>query len=142
MKVSLDRARKRIALLWFLLSGVSFLLVLALTVTGFYGSEFGWVWNWFLPTVVPSLSLVVGVLVAEAFRSDKRPQTVDKFLYRMAWWFSLAYLLLVLGMLLAQPVVTITPHALLADSHLWLVPLQGLVSASLGAFFVRSEVGK
>jgi hypothetical protein len=41
--------------------------------------------------------------------------------------------------ILFQPLVSATPLELMNMSHLWLAPFQGLVSASMGALFVRQN---
>lgn len=139
MTVGMARCRNRLALLWFSLSGLLFGLVLAACLGGYYGPDFAWVWAWLLPTIMPTLSLIVGVLVVEALRTPEPNRRVSRFLFRLAMGLSIAYLGLVLVTFLAQPYSSLDPPKLLEQSQLWLAPLQGLVTASLAAFFVKGD---
>jgi hypothetical protein len=139
MKVSLRKCKKQIAILWFAGAGVVFFLVLFQTLFGHYGAKADDAWSWFLPTVMPTLSLIVGVLVSDAIGKQKRDKVVDRFFYRLSFILSLSYLILVAFTILMQPFSSLYPLQFLKQSHLWLGPFQGLVTASLGAFFVRGE---
>ncbi len=56
----------RLAWAWFIGAGLTFLLLLTQTTSGKYGEQYTKVWSWFLPTVVPTLTLVIGALVYDA----------------------------------------------------------------------------
>ncbi len=131
-------ARRRLALLWFAGAAVVFLLVVGQSIGGKYGSAVADAWSWFLPTVLPSLSIMVSVLVLDVRRSS-RDRNVDRFVFRLTSWLSVSYLVLVLSTLLLQPIAGVEPIELMRRSNLWLGPLQGIVTAALGAFFVKGE---
>jgi hypothetical protein len=134
--VEMKRALTRI---WFGASAVLLLLVLLLTVSG-GGKEHATVlWSWFLPTVMPTLSLIVSVFVNDVRNPLSKAKKVDRFVFRLAVVLSVAYLALVALTLLIKPFWGISMRDALETSHLWLGPAQGLVVASLGAFFVKSE---
>lgn len=139
MKVSLKKCKKHFAILWFAGAGVVFFLVLLQTVFGRYGEKVNDAWGWLLPTVMPTLSLIVGILVSDAVGKQKRDKVADRFFYRFSFILSLSYLILVTFTILMQPFSSLHPLQFLKQSHLWLSPFQGLVIASLGAFFVRGE---
>jgi hypothetical protein len=139
MKVSMQQCKRRLAILWFISSSFLFIIMLIQSFLGHYGNDITDAWGWFLPTVMPTLSLIVGVLVSDALGKGVRIQKVSNFLFRLAFSLSLAYLLVVILTILFQPFSTLAPLDLMKQSHLWLGPFQGLVSASLGAFFIRSE---
>lgn len=54
----------------------------------------------------------------------------------MSWMLSVFYLLLVLATLLLQAVAGMVATEFMTTSNLWLTPVQGLVGATLGVFFV------
>jgi hypothetical protein len=138
---SMRSAKRSLAVIWFVGSGIVFLIVLGQTVGRVYGDEVEKAWAWLLPSIMPTLSLIVGVLVSDAQQSDKTPPEIDSFLVKMAVVVSIIYLLTVLGTILLQPIVRgwSTPLGFLNISHLWLAPLQGLVSAFIGALFVKQN---
>ena len=97
-------------------------------------------WSWFIPTVVPTLSLMLSVLGAGALGGqDARQVRVDFF--RLAWWLSLAYLLVLTGTILLQPFSPLAPIELFTASNYWLTPMQGLVVAAIGVLFTINERG-
>lgn len=140
-QLSLFKVQRRLAVIW--LSGTAFpaLVVLAQSILGRYGTRVEEAWAWLLPTVMPSLSLIIGVLVTEKGRQSRRGHTVDRFIAGLAVALSVAYLTTVNLTLLLSPfaleVGDIEPLTLYKRSHLWLAPFQGLVAATLGALFTQ-----
>jgi hypothetical protein len=133
------RCKRRLATVWFVLGGVIFLLLVIQTVMGYYGQRATDAWGWFLPNVMPTLSLIVGVLVLDQMGGGVKTRTADAFLYRLALGLSCAYLLLILLSILVQPFAPLPPLELMQQSNLWLGPLQGLVAGALGAFFIKAD---
>ena len=128
-----SQCQQRLAVVWFLGSALVLILMLGQTIGGKYGTQYPKAWSWFLPTVLPTLSLIVGALAHDARRQTAA--TVNRFAYQMSLALSLFYLLLVVGTILLQPLAMMNPLELLSTSHLWLGPLQGLIGISLGVFF-------
>jgi hypothetical protein len=137
MGIPMQQCKRRLATLWFICAGGLFLIVLFQTFFGHYGKSVNDAWGWLLPTVLPTLSLIVGVLVSDALGKGIRVETVDKFLFKLTFGLSATYLFAVFLTIAIQPVARTSPPELMKQSNLWLGPFQGLVSASLGAFFVR-----
>lgn len=139
-KISMTQARKKLATLWFIGGGIVFAVLFIQTITGFYEPKTNDVWNWMLPNVMPTLSLVVAVLAADSMGKTARITKIDAFMYRLALALSGVYLMVIAVILLigrwsAQP-----PLELMAGSNIWLGPVQGVVSAALAVFFVTGKV--
>jgi hypothetical protein len=64
---------------------------------------------------------------------------VDPFIYELSACLSIAYFSMVLLTILLQPFIAADHLELLQTSNLWLTPLHGLVTLSLGAFFVKAK---
>lgn len=139
MLVSLTQSKKRLAVLWFIGSGIAFLVVLFQTILGRYVGEVEKAWSWFMPTVMPTLSLMIGVFVADTLNKGLSDKQVDKFMYNIAFGLSVTYFLIIYITIFVQPFVDQSPIKLMQESNLWMAPLQGLVAASLGAFFVKGQ---
>ena len=140
MSTSLGACKKSLTKIWFLGAGILFALIFFQTIFGKYSGQEEEAWSWFLPTVMPTLSLMIGVLIADAksgFFKDERK--VDSFLFKLARSLSITYFVVVLLTILVQPYTTVDALELLVRSNLWLGPLQGLVAASLGAFFIKMD---
>lgn len=138
MNLTMQTARKRLALVWFAGAGVCFAVLLFISFFSDPGNLAG-LWDWFLPAIVPNLSLIVGVLVYTQRQPSPVDVHVDEFLYRLAFWLSLLYVLLLLLPLLCFPGTDKSLPELLDISHLWLAAIQGLVTGVMGAFFVRQD---
>lgn len=130
-------AKKHLARIWLIGGGILFMIFILQTALGRYHGHTKEVWGWLVPAIVPTASLVVGVLVSDRFGVGSKPQLVMPFVFRLAAWLSFVYLLLVLLTILLGPFSPFGPVALMKQSGLWLGPLQGLVTAAVGAFFVN-----
>jgi len=139
MWVDVGRCKRHLAIVWFVGAGVVFAVMLTQSLLGRYGNDLTSAWGWVLPTILPTLSLIIGVLVADALQGPEKARKVDRFLFRLSIGISMIYVLVVLATILLQPVSPIPPPEVMKQSHLWLGPFQGIASACLGAFFVRRE---
>ncbi len=138
--VDWNLCKKRLAYLWFSGSAALFALVLFQSLGGRYESTMAEAWGWFLPNIVPTLSLMIGVFVADA-GSPQADRIIDSFLFHLTYSLSVAYFLIILITILAIPFVVggeLTAVGYLKTSNLWLAPLQGLNASTLGVFFVKS----
>jgi hypothetical protein len=148
MRVSLAAAKKTLALIWFAGAAPLFLVLLIQTFSGHYGDRFQDAWGWLLPSVLPTLSLMVATFVKDSDRTAEG--SVGQFIYRLTVVLSVAYLITVMATIFESPFAgtTVTPDGkqmamtdlqLMQMSHIWLGPFQGLVTAALGAFFVDQQ---
>ncbi|HQT00874.1 MAG: hypothetical protein B7Y26_10055 [Hydrogenophilales bacterium 16-64-46] len=135
--LTMHLARKRLAVVWFAGAFVCFFVLL---VISFFAENVDptSLWDWFLPAVVPNLSLIIGVLVY-AHRQTQSDTPIDPFLYRLALSLSLLYLALLVLPLLFFPLTGKPLPELLNISRLWLAAVQGLATGVMGAFFVRHD---
>jgi hypothetical protein len=135
----IEKCQRHLAFLWLTGSGVVFVVVLIQSLAGLFGSQVGDVWNWLLPNVVPTVSIIIGTLAAGAFQV-RSAATVDRFVFRVAVALSFFYLVLLLGTILSSGGLTaISTTALLGRSKYWIAPVQGLLGIALGVFFVSRK---
>ena len=138
-KVPARRCRIWLARVWFSGAGLVFIILVVQSMMGsVYGDKVEEAWGWFLPTIMPTLSMIIGVLVLSV-QSKVPDRQVDKFVFDLTIWLSAIYLTAVAATIFAQPVVKASPLELMTRSNLWLGPMQGLVAAALGAFFAGEE---
>jgi hypothetical protein len=141
MPIPFSKAQQHIAVLW--LCGGAFVMVILIvqSIVGDWGASTSDAWGWLLPNIVPTLTLIVGAFVAEVGSATK-PSEVSKFLYYLCGGLSGFYLINVLFILCAGNFVPMKPLELMKMSGLWLGPMQGVVSAAIGVFFVkRADAG-
>jgi hypothetical protein len=139
MKILMANAKKRLAILWFVAFILIFILLLMQTIRGVYQDHTTEAWSWFLPTIIPTLSLMIAVFVSDALGISQDVKYVDRFFYRLTFFLSLFYLLIIGATIIAQVFSEKWPWELLQQSSLWLGPIQGLVAGSLVIFFRQKE---
>src|SRR5437879_10404937 len=103
MKMPMVKAKQRLAVLWFAGAGVVFLGVLVLSLRAAPALAPSAVWSWYLPTVMPTLSLIIGILVGDALGHSVKKKSADAFLFRLTWAISASYLSVVALTLLLTP---------------------------------------
>ena len=112
--LGLDYVRRRLSQVWFGGCGIIFLILLLQSFGSVYREQLSEVWSWALPTMMPTLSLIVSALGAEALvsriDSDKEAATSQIFdvrpeFYRLAFWLSVTYLMVIVGTIFAQPLM-------------------------------------
>jgi hypothetical protein len=131
--MTVAEAQGRLASLWIVGAAAIGALLLAQTILGKYGGQTERAWSWFAPTVFPMLTIIVTAWFGTG--AAAREQTVEPRHFQMAFGLSLVYLGVVAGTLLVQPFSAWTPMELLAMSHAWLGPTQGLAGIGVGRFF-------
>ena len=146
----LDSARWWLAVIWFPVCGLIFLLLIGQSIGGVYGDELQRVWGWALPNFLPTLALMVSVFAADALKPySKDVLFVRKNFCLLAMSLSIFYLCAFMLSILVQPLLQMFSSKgvggvtvridLLETSNIWLGPLQGLVIVSLGILFFLKE---
>jgi len=126
--MTVNKSKWILASIWLVGAGLILLLMVLQSLMGYYGSRTEDAWGWYLPTVMPTLSLIIGVLVAD-FRAAKTAVGSRRDsgpLLGLSVGISLFYLMLVSLSILLQPLLPQTPPLEL---------MQGLAAATLAAFF-------
>jgi hypothetical protein len=136
-RVTLEEARSRLSTVWFAGSGLVFVLLMVESLFGKYGTDTQQVWAWYIPCVVPTLSLMVSVLGAGALGSGDRRYLRYNF-FTLTWWLSLSYIVVLLLTVIAAS-VRVPAVDVLVLSNSWLGPLQGVVVAAIGYIFISKH---
>jgi len=139
LKQSITKWQHKLALVWFIGSGLILLVMLVPTFGGALGDEKKQAWEWFIQMIMPILTVIIGSWGA-SIAKNQHSENLDTFYYRLCLGISAFYLLLVIVTILIYPIVNhydplISILKLMDISKYWLVPLQGLVGLALGAFF-------
>jgi hypothetical protein len=142
-RVPMKRCQRRIVLTWAVGVLPASAILMAQALWNTYGEKTVGVIEWFLPSVMPTLLLVIGVVANSELDDTKkqRPASVSVFFFRLTMGISVVYLLVLTAAVLISPLVP-GVDARIATMHrssLLLGPLQGLVSATLGVFFATSQ---
>lgn len=137
-RISIDELRPTLARIWFIGAGIVFLLLVTQSILGKYGSDTPKVFAWFIPTIAPTLGLMIGVMGSAAMgRQDRR--TVKRSFYELTHWLSIAYLVIVGITIALEPFSPMDAIDLLSMSNYWIAPIQGLVVAAIGYLFTSES---
>lgn len=129
------RSKQRLATLWLVGSGILFFILLFQTSMRVFAESGGEVVTWFLPHILPTLSLVVGALVLDWVKGQHAVPSIRSYLFKVTFWLSAAYLASILFLFLIWPFSETREIDIFRQSNLFLGPFQGLVAGSMGAFF-------
>jgi hypothetical protein len=136
--VPLEIARSRLTAIWLIGGGLMFAILTLQSIMGRYGGQMQQAWSWFIPTVLPTLSLMLGVIGASAL-GKKDLRNVRRDFYGIARWLSIAYLVVLAMTILLEPFSPMNPIQLFTASNYWLTPLQGLVVGVIGVLFTANQ---
>jgi hypothetical protein len=108
------------------------LLILFSMQQRLFGEDVGKVWQWFLPNIVPAMTMVGFTAYAAPALSQDVPGGVFGMALAVSCFYLAILTISVVGTLFA-------PHPLefLTGSSLWLAPLQGFATAGLALFFAK-----
>lgn len=137
--IPLDVARSQLARLWLIFAALIFLIVTVQSLRFVYGTSVQEVWGWILPTLMPTLGMIITVLGYTALDPTTSKSVVRQDFFRIAYWLSAVYLMFIVLTILIQPFSPGNPVQLMQMSNLWLGPFQGLVASALGVLFVSKR---
>ncbi|MHA6895961.1 hypothetical protein ACQUJT_18015 [Ralstonia pseudosolanacearum] len=140
MTILMKGARQSLGALWFIGGGIVYLLLITLSLVGRFEDQADKVWAWFLPTTMPTLTLIAGVLATGAAKLNPQAlsQEVEPFLFWASLGASGLYLLCVVLIVVVPMLAGLPVLESMHQSNLFLGPFQSIVTALLGVFFVRS----
>jgi hypothetical protein len=139
--VSLAQTRAKITRLWLVGGGCAAIILVISSILRGRADAAREVWSWFLPLVLPTIGLMVGVLGAAAL-GQRSERFVRKSFVDIAFWLSAAYLALLVLTILLEPLSPLRGAELHGVSNYWMGPFQGLVVAALGYLFTSEQKEK
>ena len=139
MRIRKSKCRAALATLWFVIGGGLFILFVVQTILGRYDDKADEAWAWFLPTIMPTLLLMVATFAAEITASQDKDPSIKPFIFFLSFGISLIYLTAVALVILLQPFAAAAFTEVMKQSNLFLGPFQGLVAGALGIFFIKAR---
>jgi len=144
--ISMRSARHCLAALWLALGSLLVVFVSIQMTMDVYGTSSRDVWEWLVPNIVPTMTLVIGALAAD-LRPTIHDYKVSRMFFFVAFGLSFVYLVFLIVLVFysvahvpEDPEVGSPALKAMQRATFGIGALQGLVALSLGAFFVqRSE---
>ena len=135
MKVG--RARAALTLLWGAGSSPVFITIVYMTVMDRFGTAWETPWTWISPLLFPILGLIImAVTAGKSANDDKEVKSSHVFWFTLI--LSMTYLATIYVIIFMQPFSKLPLERSMQISGWYLGPLQGLVTAALGKFFVEN----
>lgn len=129
--------RKKLATLWFAVSGLFFLVLLLMTLTDrLNGNEIYHAWTKFFFPLVPSLAMIISTFVKDEQKGIKSKPAASPFLFRLTYMLSAIAVSLPLLLLLFFPFVEPeNPIAYINERWIIVTVFEVLPFTALGFFF-------
>jgi hypothetical protein len=140
--ILLDDVRVRLAWVWLGGGGLILMILVVQSLLHVYGDMTQEAWGWFLPTLMPTLGMIITVLTYTALDPLTLGSVVRRTFVHIALGLSITYLILVLLTIAMQPLAAQNAAdrvGLMRTSNLWLGPVQGIVASALGVLFVSKQ---
>ena len=102
-----------------------------------FGDDVSSIWEWFLPNLIPTLTLVSAVVAFDQLPADQASGRVHH-LFLIAVIASIIYLLL-LSLAVVSVLFATDPLASVRKANFWLGPVQGLSASATGVFFTKQH---
>jgi cytochrome bd-type quinol oxidase subunit 2 len=139
---SLDAARNQLAKIWFWGSSLPFMILTIQSILGKYGENVQDAFSWFIPTVFPTLTLMISVIGAAALK-PKEDRVIRTNFLKITVGISIAYLIVLSLVIFLQPFSRYEdPIKLFSISNFFIAPLQGIAVGSLGFLFTSDTPKK
>jgi hypothetical protein len=147
-KIHIGIAKKRLSILWLSIFTILFAIVFVQSLLGTFDekdqngnlvSRNKELWSWFLPTILPTITMMIAVFVSDAMGIAQKVNFVDRFFFRLTFFLSCLYLFMILITMVTAQWASQWPIETLKSSNLWLGPLQALAAGSLVIFFRLKE---
>lgn len=147
-KVNFYESRKKLLTHWLVYSAIIFIIYFVQARLGRYGQHAGDVWEWLFKFLIPSLSLMIGVLIIQV-SAQPSDQEIDLFYFRLAMGMSYFFLIMLFLSAFLIPIIHMQHNSNLIiteqkniiqafDAYNGiLIPLQGLSTITLGIFFSK-----
>lgn len=142
--IKTSKVQNMLTLVWVVWGAALAMIVFVYDLSGrIQDDESVLAWQWYAKTILPYMTLVVGALLASSKKHNMETET-PILVFRVTVFLSVLYLLFSTSVLVARPLqLSFSPTIqLLASSSLYLSLFSGMVTASLGYFFVSTNDGE
>ncbi|MEM1225172.1 MAG: hypothetical protein AAGJ40_05715 [Planctomycetota bacterium] len=135
--ISLERSRWRLLWIWLVGSVLIFGYTITIGVTRGFNDPSDWssTVGWVFPHLLPTLSLILSVVGANALNPRSEEVSVKMVYHRLVMVIVVAYLFLVFATYLLEGIIPFDLVQTMGIANFWLGPLQGVVSAALSVLF-------
>lgn len=103
-RIARSDAQKNLALVWMGATAVLLILFFIQTLVGNkYPGQSDEAWDWLIPQVFPTLTLMIGILVARAQSASRRDVVVRRSYYRLTLGVVIFYFIVLFGVVFTAP---------------------------------------
>ena len=139
MELTMGFCKDKLLKIWGLGFAVLFFLLVVQTFMGKYGEKYADVIGWLVTLTVPTLSLMLGVFIADKQGTSIQDIPADRTLYKIAEFSSFIYFLLIYLVFLVEPLVSYSPFQMMNISKPFFGVINGFITLIIGYFFVKRQ---
>jgi hypothetical protein len=141
MAAKTTRYQKIIMWIWigFLIVVITILFLQGLF--GRYGDRYGEVISWFLPNILPSLSILTGGIVITGRNNPNRLAEAHRYIILITICTSILYCLLLICVVIFAPFARLSPITLMKQGNFLFAPLQSVVNFFLLTYLYQINRG-
>jgi hypothetical protein len=137
--IEIYKCKRMLAVLWAVGILGLYLIILIQTLFGKHEDHINDVWGWLLQCTIPLFSLIIGAFSFSTFNPESDTARIDKFSFRLSYFLSVFYLIVILAIIISQPLSGKPLWELGSNSNIYIAPLQGIVSGAVGLFFSKGN---
>lgn len=136
--LTLNDAKNRLFVVWITGFVLCFVLTFVQSIMGKYDDRYIDVVNWFGPLIFPTLTLMIGVLIAGQNKKGEMDKTrADELLFKVAELCSLLYLAAIFLIFIIEPFLARTPFELMSIVKVFFTGFDGFLNGLIGYFFIK-----
>jgi hypothetical protein len=95
--------------------------------------------SWFLPMILPTVSLIIGVFLLDVQNSSIQEAKVNTMVFFLATGGSIIYLIFLSWIFLGEPYSNKNVFSAMKDYGMPISVLQGIVNSFVGVFFMNKK---
>jgi hypothetical protein len=137
--LSMARCKIILGVIWMAFFLGLFTLLLLQVDGSKYGGDAGTVWSWFLPMILPTVTLIVGVFLLDVQNNSIQEAKVNFIVFFLAVSGSIIYLIFLSWIFLGEPFSSKNVFSAMKDYGMPISVLQGLVNSLIGVFFMNKK---
>jgi hypothetical protein len=136
--MKMDKCKNRLLTIWgFSFLGI-FIVLLVQSFAGKYGDRHLEVTGWFVPLMLPTLLLMIGVFIADAKNEEQLKTTnANQTLFKIAEYGSIFYILLIYLVFFLEPFFSLSPFEMMTTAKPFLSIIDSVLTGLIGYFFVK-----
>ena len=137
--LSMARCKTILGAIWVVFFLALFILLVLQVNGNKYDGNASAVWNWFLPMILPTVSLIIGVFLLDVQNNSIQEAKVNATVFYLAAGGSIIYLIFLSWIFFGEPYTDKNIFTAMKEFGTPISVLQGVVNSFVGVFFMNKK---